>query len=328
MSFSSEVKEELTGVCVQARHCQIAEMAAIISFCGRIRINLSDYYSMQVRTENVFVARKFFTLLKKTFKIDTEIGLRRYPGTGKANTYVLALPGHEDTIRVLQAVKLLGPDLEIKEELSLTHNVLVSSQCCRRAYLRGAFLAAGSISNPNRSYHFEIVCATKNKAAQLAELIQTFDIDAKTIRRKNHFVVYVKEGEALVALLGLMGAGISLMKFENIRILKDMRNTVNRKVNCETANINKTVNAAVKQVEDITYIRDTIGFSNLSENLKEIAALRIAYPDATLRELGALLTPTVGKSGVNHRLRKLSDIANEVRSSKEEIYYDQKTGDN
>ncbi|MDD3277563.1 MAG: DNA-binding protein WhiA [Lachnospiraceae bacterium] len=322
MSFSSNVKEELSEQLSSARHCQIAELAAIISFCGSVRITESDRFSIRIQTENISVSRKFFTLLRKTFKIDTEITVRRAHNQRNTRTYIVVVTDHEDTIRILQATKLLNQESEVEENLSLRHNVITQKHCCRRAFLRGAFLAAGSISDPNRFYHFEIVCATEQKAEQLRELICGFEIDAKVILRKKYYVVYVKEGSQIVELLGLMEAKVSLMELENVRILKEMRNTVNRKVNCETANINKTVHAAVKQVEDITYIRDTAGFASLSQGLGEIAELRLQYPEATLKELGMMLTPSVGKSGVNHRLRKLSGIAEELRGNKEESYYD------
>ena len=191
--------------------------------------------------------------------------------------------------------------------------IVVQQPCCRRAFIRGAFLAAGSMSDPEKSYHFEIVCAAEAMAEQVKELICSFEMDAKIVRRKKVYVVYVKEGSQIVDILNIMEAHVSLMELENVRILKEMRNTVNRKVNCETANINKTVSAAVKQVEDITYLRDTIGFEKLSEGLEEIALARLSHPEASLKELGELLSPPVGKSGVNHRLRKLSELAEKVR---------------
>ena len=196
-------------------------------------------------------------------------------------------------------------------------NLVVQNPCCRRAFIRGAFLAAGSLSDPEKFYHFEIVCASEEKAKQLQAMIATFSIDAKIVVRKKYFVVYIKEGSQIVEILGVMEAHLSLMDLENIRILKEMRNSVNRQVNCETANINKTVSAAVKQLGDITYIRDTVGLDYLPETLAEIAQVRLDRPDATLKELGESLDPQVGKSGVNHRLRKISTIAENLRAQKE-----------
>lgn len=229
----------------------------------------------------------------------------------------MVIRGHEDSVRVLEACKLLDEHGEVSENFSIVKNLVVQNPCCRRAFIRGAFLAAGSLSDPEKFYHFEIVCASEEKAKQLQAMIATFSIDAKIVVRKKYFVVYIKEGSQIVEILGVMEAHLSLMDLENIRILKEMRNSVNRQVNCETANINKTVSAAVKQLGDITYIRDTVGLDYLPETLAEIAQVRLDRPDATLKELGESLDPQVGKSGVNHRLRKISTIAENLRAQKE-----------
>ena len=226
---------------------------------------------------------------------------------------MVAVSGHEDALRVLQASKLLDSYGEIAEDLSLIHNVVVQNVCCKRAFIRGAFLSAGSISDPEKFYHFEITCASMRKAKQLQGLMASFDIEARIVLRKRYFVVYVKEGSQIAELLQIMEAPVALMELENIRIVKEMRNSVNRQVNCETANINKTVSAAVKQMEDIRYIQDTIGLESLPENLQEMARVRLERPEATLKELGEALEPPVGKSGVNHRLRKLSLMAEDLR---------------
>lgn len=325
MSFSSEVKEELSRQISPARHCQIAEIAAIISMCGRVSISSTDDYALKVQTENLAVARKYFTLLKKTFNISTEVSVRQNAGQKRARTYTIGIKKHEESLRVLQAAKLLNPHMEVEENLSLLDNLVIQKTCCKRAFIRGAFLATGSISDPQKFYHFEIVCTTIQKARQLQAMLHSFDTDAKIVQRKKYYVVYLKEGAQIVDMLNVMEAHTALMNLENVRILKEMRNSVNRKVNCETANINKTVNAAVKQIEDIEYLQSAIGLERLSESLEEIARLRLEHPEATLKELGMMLTPQVGKSGVNHRLRKLSTLAKELRESKEEKYYDKKT---
>ena len=313
MSFSSTVKEELSRQLTTARHCQIAEMAAILSLCGRVKISASDHFAIAIHTENLAVARKYFTLLKKTFNINTDVLIRQGLLPARSRTYVVAVREHEDALRVLQAAKLLDANGEIAEDLSLVHNVIVQNTCCRRAFIRGAFLAAGSISDPEKFYHFEITCASMGKAKQLQGLMASFMIDARIVLRKRYFVVYVKEGSQIVDLLNIMEAPVALMELENVRIMKEMRNSVNRKVNCETANINKTVSAAVRQMEDITYIRDQIGFEKLPEGLRDVALTRLAYPEAALKELGQLMANPLGKSGVNHRLRKLSEIAQQLR---------------
>lgn len=320
MSFSSEVKEELSRQIPGARHCQIAELAAILSVCGQVCISEEEQFQVIIQTENVSVARKYFTILKKTFKIEAVIRIRKNSYLKKATVYRVEVTSHEDTVRILQATKFMTSGLEIAEDLSTMNRLVIQKDCCKRAFLRGTFLAAGSISDPEKSYHLEIVCNTKERALQVQSILKELELDARIVARKKNQVVYLKEGSQIVELLGLMEAGISLMNLENIRILKEISNNVNRKVNCETANIGKTVSAAVKQIEDIRYIETHIGFSQLARGLEEVAVLRLQYQDATLKELGEMLNPPVGKSGVNHRLRKLSKIAEELRRDKEDYY--------
>lgn len=315
MSFSSDVKEELSQQMSTARHCQIAEIAAIVSMCGQVSISGEGNYCLRIQTENLSVARKYFTLLKKTFNIETEVSIKQNTYLKKARIYLVLVKSHEDTMRVLQAAKLIGRDGEIRENLSIHDNLVIQKSCCKRAFIRGAFLASGSISNPQKSYHFEIACATERKAEQLRDIINSFEMDAKIVRRKKYHVVYIKEGSQIVDILNVMEAHVALMNLENVRIIKEMRNSVNRKVNCETANIHKTVSAAVKQIEDIEYIQAKTGFEGLGEGLADTARLRLEHPEATLKELGMMLTPQVGKSGVNHRLRKLSTLAEELRGN-------------
>ena len=313
MSFSSSVKDELSRQMPGARHCQIAETAAILSLCGRVKISASDHFWIEIHTENVAVARKYFTLLKKTFNIRTDVSIRSGINPGRSRTYIVAVREHEEALKVLQAVKLINSQGEIGENLSLIRNVVLQNACCRRAFIRGAFLAAGSISAPEKFYHFEIVCPTEPKAEQLKNIIDPFALEAKIVPRKKYYVVYIKEGSQIVDILNVMEAPVSLMELENIRIVKEMRGSVNRQVNCETANINKTVSAAVKQIEDIRFIQSVAGLSGLPESLQEMARIRLERPEATLKELGEALEPPVGKSGVNHRLRKLSLVAEELR---------------
>jgi len=322
MSFSSKVKEELSRKVGTARHCQIAELAAIIGMCGGIIITSDDQYRLKIQTDNVAVARKCFTLLKQIFQIQTEVSVRCYPEPKKNSQYTVAVKKHEDTLMILKTIKFLDGHMEIKEDYSAADNRILQSACCRRAFIRGAFLSAGSMSDPEKSYHFELVCASEQKAEQLKELICGFDMDAKIVCRKKYFVVYLKEGSQIVDLLNVMEAHVALMNLENVRILKEMRNSINRQVNCETANLQKTVSAAVKQIEDIRYLLETANDQELSEELEETARLRLKYPEASLKELGELHSPPVGKSGVNHRLRKLCNMAETLRGNKEEQYYD------
>lgn len=313
MSFSSDVKEELSRVIPQGRHCQIAELAAIFSMCGRVLVNEKEEYQLRIHTENVSVARKCFTLLRKSFNIKSDVSIRQNHKKNRSSIYTIVVRQPKEALFVLQATRLLDERQEIREELSLQSNQVIQMECCRRAFLRGAFLAAGAISDPEKFYHLEIACATEKKARQLLEIIARFGLEGRQIQRKKSYVVYLKEGSQIVDLLNIMGAHVALMEMENIRIVKDIRNSVNRKLNCEMANITKTVTAASRQVADIQYLSRKMGLEALPENLCQIARLRLEYPDATLTELGELLSPPVGKSGVNHRLRKLSRMAQELQ---------------
>ena len=313
MSFSSEVKEELAKQISGSRHCQLAELAAIICFLGRVETDAQSGLRLCLQTENAAVIRKGFTLLEKTFNIDT--GVSRIPyEEGKGHTYVTLVKGQDEVDKILQAVKM-NDEVGIQDAFHNGVNpLIIKNGCCKRTFLRGAFLCIGSMSDPEKSYHLEFVCNFEECAKQLRQLIQGFGVEAKIVSRKKYYVVYLKEGAGIVDLLNVMEAHVSLMNFENYRIVKEMRNSINRKVNCETANITKTVNASSKQIEDILLIRERYGFQNLPENLREAAEIRLEYPDATLKELGQCLTPPVGKSGMNHRLRKLSEIADRLRN--------------
>lgn len=318
MSFSSDVKDELAAQVNLARHCQIAELAAIISLCGHVKITANNRLVLKIHTENIVVARKSFTLIQKTFNINTEIIIKSNIGNTN-KIYNILVEDHDVAIKILQATKLIDHNLEVKEDFSLDSNLAIQNTCCKRAFIRGAFLVAGSISNPEKDYHFEIVVPFAKKAVQLQEIINTFGLEAKIIRRKKNYVIYLKESSQIADVLNIMEAHVALMKLENARIYKDVRNSINRQVNCETANIGKTVKAATKQIDDINYIRSNKSFSNLSEGLEEIAILRVEHPDATLKELGEMLEPPLGKSGVNHRLRKISRIADKLRDQKEDV---------
>ncbi|WP_167955352.1 DNA-binding protein WhiA [Anaerosporobacter faecicola] len=318
MSFSKEIKEELSNHITSARHCQIAEIAAIISLCGRITISVNDEYRIKIHTENLTVARKFQNLLIATFQVKPEVSLRRKKQDRESLIYIILVKSPQVAKKILRATRLIAEDGDIRENLSIVDNIVVQNTCCKRAFIRGAFIAAGSMSDPSKAYHFEIALPTRAKAVQLRDMLHVFQIDAKIVQRKRYFIVYVKEGSQIVDVLNVMEAHIALMNLENVRILKEMRNSINRQVNCETANINKTVAAASKQAEDILFIKELIGFGDLDEGLKEVAVLRLEHPEASLKELGLMLETPIGKSGVNHRLRKLSIIADNLREHKEE----------
>lgn len=293
MSFSGDIKDELVRLENDARHCQIAELAAVLIYAGTVKTDVLGAQRIELPSDALLVVQRAHMLFDRLF--GEQFFTEKYLIQDTACVY-----------KVLQTIKYSGDAL-------LVNPLLIKSFCCKRAFLRGAFLAVGSMSNPEKGYHLEYVCADAQQAAQLMDTLLVYGIRAKTVVRKKYQVVYIKESEEIVELLNVIGAHISLMKLENLRILKDMRNSINRRVNCETANISKTVHAATKQIADIQYIKEHYGFDNLKENLRQVAELRLEYPDAALKELGEYLSPPVGKSGINHRLRKLSELAEKLR---------------
>ncbi|TCK93485.1 hypothetical protein EDC19_1678 [Natranaerovirga hydrolytica] len=316
MSFSTNVKEEIARHLGHGRHCELAEIAAIINMCGKVNIMSPTEATIKIQTENAAVARKYFTLIKKTFNINIEILIRKNTYLKKNRVYILMVTNAIKGMTILKATKLVKEKNGMCKKNYNINPLLIQSTCCKRAYIRGAFLGGGSLSDPEKTYHLEFVNPNKTHSLDLQKLIQTFDIDAKIVQRKKYYIVYIKEGTKIVDLLNIMEAHIALMDLENVRILKEMRNNVNRLVNCETANLNKTVSASVKQVEDIKFIEATIGLNTLPEPLEDMARVRLEHTSESLKELGTYLNPPVGKSGVNHRLRKISNIAQNLRDEK------------
>jgi len=316
LSFSSQVKNELARQIDNSRHCRIAEIAALINMCGEILIHEEQKISIKFQTENAAVARKYFTLLKKTFNINTEVLIRKNTQLKKNQTYFLFVTNTEQSLKLLKATGLITEQEGRLVRRRGIYPLIIQSTCCKRAYIRGAFLGAGSLSDPEKAYHLEFVNQDYVHSQELKKLINLFQMDSKIVERKKHYIVYLKEGSQIVDLLNIMGAHLALMDLENVRIIKEMRNNVNRIVNCETANLNKTVSAAVKHLEDIEYIEQHMGLGSLPQSLEEVARLRVQYAEASLKELGAMLNPPVGKSGVNHRLRKISMIADRLREEK------------
>ncbi|AHF11043.1 MULTISPECIES: DNA-binding protein WhiA [Dehalobacter] len=311
MSFSAITKEELARLELQKDCCELAELASLIRMDGTLQISANQKYSLNVITESAPVARKIYNLAKESLHLPADIVVRRKLRLKKNNSYLVKIYPRE--MSDLQRLGLFNEEGEIQAGID---KKLIAKKCDQKAYLRGAFLAGGSISNPEGNYHMEIITNDPVLAGDLSELLNKFDLKAKVSTRKNFHVVYLKESEHIVEFLALIGAHQALFEFENIRIIKEMRNQVNRIVNCETANLNKTVDAAVRQLENIRLIERTIGLKALPENLQEIACLRLEFPDYTLKELGEILTPKVGKSGVNHRLRKIEEIAEKIQTDK------------
>ena len=313
MSFSAKVKGEICRYTDITKSEALAEVSAIMKVGGTIGFS-GRGLSFKITTENPASARLVFTLLKDHFNIHSRLMVKKSNSLKKNNIYMVVI---DEEMGVRPFLKETGILRETDGVMSLNYRIdkdMVSTEEEKKAYIRGAFLGGGSVSNPEKTYHLEFVTHSEEYALDLSKLINSFNLNSKVIQRKNSFIIYLKEGEQIVDLLNIVGAHTCLLELENIRIMKEMRNNVNRLVNCETANLSKTVNAAVRQVESIKLIQSQIGLKRLPKNLREIAELRLNYPDESLKELGEMLDPPVGKSGVNHRLRKIEKIAEELRT--------------
>jgi DNA-binding protein WhiA len=310
VSFSVVTKNELARVTAARECCRLAELAALVKMDGTLQLSSGRRANLHIVTENAAVARKIFVLFKEIFGVHTEVLVSKKVRLRKNNVYLVRIAPREGAAGILERLGMLDGEGNLLESML---EDLVRRDCCRRSYLRGAFLGGGSVNSPKGAYHLEIVTNNQRHAKDLARLMKKFDLAAKISYRKKWHVVYLKESEQIVSCLNIMGAHTALLNFENIRIFKDMRNHVNRLVNCETANLNKTVNASVRQIDSIQVIARSIGLNKLPPSLREMAALRLKNPDASLKELGELMQPPVGKSGVNHRLRKLEKIAEKMR---------------
>ncbi len=317
MSFSSRTKGELARIYSENSCCQLAELAALIRMSGTLQlIGGGQKLNIKMTTENPAIARKLFKLFKMLFNINIEVMVRRNPRLRKNNYYLMVVTskmGSSDILKKVEILKEKDNSFDISYE---TPRGLLEKRCCRRSYLRGAFLGGGSVSDPEKTYHLEFVTHSSDHSESLKDLINSFQLNSKIVERKGNYVIYLKEGDQVVDLLNIIGAHNALLNLENIRIYKQMRNDVNRIVNCETANLGKIVDAAIRQVSNIKYIQKTVGLGHLPANLQEVAELRLRCQDASLKELGQMLNPPIGKSGVNHRLRKIENIANQLKGNK------------
>ncbi len=318
MSFSSDVKQELARQFPEAYHCLIAEAAAILRFAGTASGDTA-HGTLLVETESVVLAKKYLRLIKAAFDISVDLTVR---GGASGKTHIYRIELSADDCATAEDEDMPSPVGDsfsrVWRETADWGNPdfaksLLEYSCCRRAFLRGAFLAAGSMSDPGKSYHFEIVCRTTADVSVLTRVIETFDLSPKQTVRKQKFLVYFKDSEAIVDMLHIMGATGAPMNLENARIIKGMKNDANRQSNCDAANIGKTVRAAARQLEDIRLIEREAGLDSLPPQLREMAEVRLEHPEESLAELGEYLFPPVGKSGVNHRLSRLAEIAARIR---------------
>lgn len=288
-----------------------AELAALIRMNGTVSL-FNRQFILNVQTENAAIARRMYILLKRHYDVESELLVRKKMKLKKNNVYI---------VRLKYGTKEILEDLEIMNGLlfsSHVSEVIMNNEQKMRSYLRGAFLAGGSVNNPETSrYHLEIYSNYEEHNDDICQMMNAFQLNARKIERRNGYMTYLKEAEKIADFLALIGAANAMMKFEDVRIVRDMRNSVNRLVNCENANINKVVHAASKQLEEIQLIDEQLGLNKLPDKLQEIARSRLENPDISLKELGeSLPSGSISKSGVNHRLRKLSQIAESLRQEK------------
>ena len=282
MSFAARVRKELAEHISKGKHCIKAELRGIYEGSRHTA-------PFSIFSEGLTIPEKSISLMQKAYGLDMVVEKTAH------GTQVSLKTGGSKVYEDLMSAKTL------------------ERECCKRAYLRGWFLAAGTVTDPEGSYHLEMVAGDDETAGRLQDIIDFFGITAKITHRKGRSVLYIKEGQKVVDFLNIVGAHVALMEFENTRILKEMRGNINRQVNCETANINKTISASAKQIEDIELISSKIGLDGLSDSLREIAVLRLENPEISLKELGEMFDPPVGKSGVNHRMRRIGEMADDLR---------------
>lgn len=311
MTFSSKIKNELSRTEISKTCCLKAEIAALVRTTGYINFKGFNKVEIEFSTENAAVARRIFKLLKILYNMHTDVSVKKSNRLKKHNNYIIKIDDEkvkdflQDTMLIKgEEINFMNFDFEVPLKL-------VKKDCCKRAYIKGSFMGCGSISDPEKSYHAEFVSNHEQHSQGLCELMKTYDIKAKMIFRKNYYVTYVKESEQISDLMNVMGAHNALLEFENVRVVKETRNRINRVINCESANLDKIVDTSMRQIKLIKVLKRHKAVDKLPDNLRELAYLRLKHNNASLKELGEMLNPPLGKSGVNHRLKKIETIAEE-----------------
>ncbi len=310
MSFASETRNELARLQPEKKCCMLAEIAGFIRVCGSIGLVGGGKFKIVTTTENPAIARHFKTLIKQYFNVDASLEVGQGNTLKKGKYYIITIGPEELSELILRETGILM----IREGMNFIsdgiYSGLIRKKCCKKAYLRGLFLGAGIVSNPEKGYHFEIICTTDVLANDVRKLLNSFvDIHAKKVARKKEYVVYIKESEQIVDILAIMGAANQLFKYEDVIIRKEIRNQANRINNCDQANIDKSVAAAERHIANIKKIDEAIGIENMPEKLREVAILRLEHPDVSLVELGEMLDPPLKKSGINKRLMRIGEMA-------------------
>jgi cell division protein WhiA len=308
MSFSVLAKNELARTVAESDCCAVAELSAFAHVTGRIDLKGSGNFEFYMNTEHAPTARCMLRLIKTRLNIRAKL-ITKENKLKKKHIYTILINEYDQSKTLLKMLKFLDEDGSMHFEVS---EELTKKECCKIAFLRGSFLGSGSISDPEKGYHLEFVANTQEFSDGLLNILSKYEIKAKQIKRKETFVVYIKEGDSIIKMLTLIGAYASILELENIRISKDMKNNINRTANCEAANYSKTVDASIKQVRAIIRLKETGELNNLPPSLLSVAEARINNKFASLSELVTILDGKIGKSGVNHRLRRICEIADKL----------------
>lgn len=308
VSFSSNVKEELSKLPVSGYEIVLAELSGLVPMCGILSYNNGKIF-LEFNTENPSLTRRVFTFLRRYFDFNCEVRNVKSKQL-KKNLYTISLDENSSKVLLDEIKFLKGENVFTRnyKPLNLTQDVLG-----RKAYIRGSFLGAGIVVDPKKSYHLEFVCNNLEHAQFLRDNINYFNLGAKIVTRKDNLIIYLKDAQSISDILSLMGAHNSLLDFENTRVIKDMRNNVNRIVNCESYNINKIVKTSYNQVQNILYIKEHLGLDKISDDLREICLIRLKHRDISLGEIGKMLKPPLSKSTINYRFKKINNIANKLR---------------
>jgi len=309
MSFSDDVKHELAHLELEKKGVHQAELAALLRMAGSILIS-SGKLAVKISVSHGDVARRVYRYIKEEYQFDSEIRVKQNNLT-KRKKYELFITPQSGVYDLLENLGILDKTHSIKYKIA---DWIKADRDYERAYLRGIFLAGGSVNKPRAEYHLELRCEHKTHAEDIMEIMKDFELDPHLTEHKKKQVIYLKKYDDIATMLNLMGAYNSLLELENAQVFKEIKNNVNRRVNFETANLDKTVKAAMEQIDDIELIEEKKGLDNLTASLREIAELRQENPYASLKELGEMLEPKLSKSGVYNRIRRIKKIAEKIRS--------------
>lgn len=313
MSFASETKNELARIMPEKKCCMLAEIAGFMRIAGSIQLIGGGRFRIVMTTSNPAVARHYKMMIKNYFSIDTAVGMGEGSSLKRGHAYILSIGPEDLSEQILRETGILM----VKEGMNVIsdgiYEGLIRTKCCRKAYLRGAFLAGGTINNPEKEYHFEIDTGTEALAKELRKLLNSFvDITARIVMRKKGYGVYLKAGEQVRDAIGIMGASNQFFKFDDVMMLKGIRSQTYRLNNLDNANIDKAIRAAEHQIKSIKKIQESRGLDFLSAKLREAAVARLENPDMGIEELGKMMNPPLSKSGINNRLRRIEEIAKEL----------------